>query len=598
MNQFFVQLSSVSPMLPSIVRAIVVALVLILAWIAVALPAFLLWRSIEKFLISARSVLQAFAKECFARAKLLLASAKLPIEHFLDEHAQMFSFAEENRQIRLALSRIAEAADNLQVDAGRLEKSLAECESGITAASNSINRVLVPEDMQPPDPNDFSRIKKGHNRALVTLVFVAPVIIAAGIVNAYMLNQFFGYMTESMGQYGATVAILISLAFVVVEVGLGIVASSSTNALRVAALLAILFLASIEFLFYAGLGQNFKQVFVYIFSPNPVPFWTRWWFGVFGPALVLCLSGTGHLLFSSVALLADTHVVRQWRRHLVQRHSHVDQLNQSYRVIGRSRDQLADTLSNLTVFVSRAQENAGSAAGVLHGAKAEIKKQVERAQAIRLEDSRRLDRGAMLRKFYESLFIVLAIILVFVGISYVYEIRSLRIIATFHGGWWLGIALALSETVALLLAGNAVHRTSYTLPAAEGIPGSTLPIDTIGRISGFAMLAVVILGNAFITARLFTVEAVIIFLILTTFALVLLYCGTRLGMTLASVSTATLSLFYLLGSAINTSLGVMAFAMNFIFLFFQVLLYAASYPIQLILDRRSGRESIVSPAPL
>ena len=598
MRHFFALLGNISPVLPSIVRAIAAVFGLIIAWIVVALPAFLLWRSIEKFLIGARSVLQVFANECFTRAKLLLSSAKLPIEKFLDQHAQMLSFAEENRQIKLTLGRVAETLDDLSVDTSRLEKSLVECESGLIAAANAINRVVAPEDMQPPNPEDYSRIKKGQNRALVTLVFVTPVIIAAGVVNAYMLNQFFGYMTESMGPYGATVALLISLAFVMVEVGLGIFASSSTNVLRAAALIAILFLASIEFLFYAGLGQNFTQVFVYIFSPNPVPFWTRWWFGVFGPALVLCLSGTGHLLFSSVALLADTHVVRQWRRHLNERHSHVDQLNQSYKDVGRNRDQMTDTLSKLKDFVSKSQENTASAFGVLQAAKAEIKKQADRAQAIRLEDSRRLDRGAMLRKFYESLFFFLGIILFFVGISYVYEIRSLSIIATFHGGWWLGIALALSETVALLLAGNAVHRTSYTLPAAEGIPGSTLPIDSIGRILGFAMLAVVILGNAFITAHLFTIESVIIFLILTTFALVLFYSGTRLGMTIASVSALALASFYIVASAFNASLGVMAFAITFIILLFQVFLYAASYPIQLIFDRRSPREpSVTATAP-
>jgi len=545
-DRFFADLAEISPVLPLLVRALIVVVVFVIVWIVFSVPAYWLCRTLGTFLKASLSRLVSLRQWLFAKGSEIFSAKTAPIERFLAAHAQMFSFATENKQIGRELARVRAAVEALPTRVASLDASITTAGHSFNAASEALTQVTLPPPVAAPAAQEFHAVRLGANRAAITLVLALLLTPAFVVFNTAMLNEFLGGFWPGLDFFGIQLSLVLAGFATLLEIGLGVFLVAFPNRpAQLAWYSGIVILAFIEMSFYARLGQGFNwSIFDAFYAQGGAPAWTKLWFGALGIVLVLCLAGAGHALFSSISQLGDQHIVKQWRKYISERMRHATTMKQKLSEAERSKNLLTQSLSEVQTHFATAESATSSGLVALETSKQQFLDQVSRAAAIRLEDVRRLDRGAMMRLFIECLVFAVTIGFALSLIAMVYETLVWITPLLWLSGFWLGWVVALGEAVLLFGGGSAFSRANVTLPAAEGIPATNLTQSRAGPILGVAMLIFVVFANAFYVLRGWSMTSVMLFLLVTAADVFLFWCGTRLGMIGAAVWAVVASAGY------------------------------------------------------
>lgn len=593
---FFTELATISPILPFLARTLVVVMAIALVWVVLSVPGFWLCRTLGVFLTSAIAKLADLRRRIFAVGLSLFSRRAQPIEAFVASHAQMFSFSSENSQVRTEIKKVRVAIEAIPSRIASLEARITDAGKNFEAASETLARTELPQPVTAPAAQDFAAVQRGRNRAVITLtlsLILTPAFIA---FNTAMLNEFLNGFWPGLEYFGIPLSLVLAGFATLFEIGLGVFLALSVNRLaQLAWYSGIALLAFIEMSFYARLGQGFNWSIFDAFYPNGnAPAWTKMWFGSLGLVLVLCLAGAGHALFTSIAQLADQHVIRQWRRYISARMRHATTMSQKLGDAARAKGLLLSSLQEVQTQFTTTDNSTRSGMLTIENAKQEFLSQVDRAAAIRLEDTRRLDRGAMLRQFIECLVFAVTIIFALALIAMVYGTLVLVSPSLWLSGWWLGWGVALGEAVLLFGAGSAVSRANVTLPATDGIPATNLAQSRMGPILGFVMLIAVLVGNGFFVLRGLGATSMMLFLLVTAADAFLFWCGTRLGMIGAAVWSVLVSAGTVMASAVVWVSGLLVGAIGLACAAARVVLVVLAYPYSILFLRDPTGSQLVS----
>jgi hypothetical protein len=548
--QFFSSLNDISPLLPLLVRVLIVTAIALIAWVALSIPAFWLYRSLGGYFSEMMKTLSQTARKLRDFAAALLALCRTPIDSFVSVHAQMFSFAQENRQVRSEVERLRKSVEAIPRRIQALEVSVNEAERKFSTAVEFIQQLELPQPMNPPAAQEFTAVQIGRNRAVVTLAIALILTPALVGFNTGMLNEFFSSFWAGLEYMGVQLSLVLSCFATILEISLGafLVLFPSRPA-QLCLYIGIGFLAFVEASFYARLGQEFHWSIFDAFYGAEAPAWTKLWFAVFGPVLVIGLAFAGHALFSSISHLADQHVIRQWRAYIKRRMRSASELKTKLTDADRSKSLLGGSLTDVQTSFATTREVTGSSLSVIEQAQDAFLKEIRKAEQIRLADSRRLDGGAMLRQFIECLVFVGAI--AFCGGLIDFVFGMLEIVTPFR--WPLGLSfaltVALTETVILLMAGSAISRANTTLPAVEGAQPANPVQNLVGPVAGTAILAIVLLGNAFYILQEVSLLRFMILALVAAANVALFWFGTRLGMIGAALWGLAHSIGYVIAAA-------------------------------------------------
>jgi hypothetical protein len=249
----------------------------------------------------------------------------------------------------------------------------------------------------------------------------------------------------------------------------------------------------------------------------------------------LGLAFAGHALFESITHLADSHVLRQWRRYVTARMSKAAELRNRLGDADRAKTLLANSLAEVQNTFSTTKGLAGSSLTVIEEAKNSFLEQIKLAEQIRLDDGRKLDRGAMLRQFLEYLVVATAAVLAIAMIAVVYTfVPSARALSWLSGrsfGW----TVAICQAAVLLVGGSAASRSNTTLAAAPGIPGINPGHGMLATFAGVAILVTTMIANGFHALHAITTFNVMLWALLAAADICLFWSGMRLGLIVAAV---------------------------------------------------------------
>jgi hypothetical protein len=591
-DDIFALLTSISPLLPPIVRIAVVLLALLALWVLLSIPAYWLLRILDPFLTRGVDYLRETARAAFDATGNLLKRSSQPIEDFVETHAQVFSFARENAQIIREIRLLRQPVEAMPVKVASIEVRLTDASEKFKSATEAIQNMQRPTALAPPGPEEFTLVQKGRNRALITLIISLVILPPLVMFNTGMLNEFLSSWFVGLEYFNLPLSLILSGFMTIIEIALGALLVIFSNRLAHIILYSgIVFLAFVELSFYARLGQGFDwSIFDAFYEAGQAPAYTKLWFGVFGPVLVIGLAFVGHALFESVAKLADQHVVRQWRSHLKHRIKSASDLRRKLDDADRTRTTLNGTLGELQQTLDASQGNTQSWLVVMQTSKNDLIAQMDRAAAVRLEDTKRLDRGAMIRVFLESIFFAATIMLALVPIAFAYHSTTIFSPFLISSGLWLGWAVALAQAVLLLGAGSAASRSNDTLPSpVGGIPSRPAPIR-FGLYLGVAILILLLACNAAYMLRAPTLLNFVWFALMAAGNVWLFWCGTRLGIIGAALWSLVRVVCYQAAAMLTAVFGALLSLASVLLVFLSVLLHMVSYPFRGVLmrDRRAG----------
>src|SRR5258705_4095309 len=100
------ELETISPLLPTIFRFVIVVIALLLAWSVLSVPAYWLARACDSLLQQCINFLRALRLRIMAFGSELFQRRGASIDQFIETHAQMQSLTHENHQIVRAISRV------------------------------------------------------------------------------------------------------------------------------------------------------------------------------------------------------------------------------------------------------------------------------------------------------------------------------------------------------------------------------------------------------------------------------------------------------------------------------------------------------------
>lgn len=584
MSNFMTELASISPWLPMLVEIAILSLVVIGLWTILSLPGYWLCRTIGVFMLACSERLSRTRKALMAASWVTFGRSGEPIDQFVASHAQMFSFASENQQIRDDISRLRQTVEGIPTRLQALEAGIVDAGKNFAAAAENLSTHELPVGVTAPSASEFHAIQKGRNHAAVMLcgaLLITPALVA---FNTAMLSRFLEGFEPGAEILGFSQSLLLAGFASLIEIMLGaLLAWLPSRPAQFIIFSCIAGLAFLECIFYALMGQGFGiSPFDAFYSPDPAPVWTKAWFGLFGPILVVCLTGAGHVLVTSINQLAETHVVRQWKAYLTQRIGSARKIRELLSDAERAKVGLEKDLGEVRSFIGQTEKDSLSIIDVIETAKEQLLESVKRASAIRMEDTRRLDRGAMVRQFNECLFYALGIAVAAGILAAVYSTAIITGPFFTLVGWPLGVTIAVAQSAVLILAGSATSRASITLPAMDGVPATNLPSSKLGIVAGFAILAAVAVGDAFYALGTLTALNLFVFASLLASSFALFWCGSKIGLIGAALWSLGLCAAIVFASIVLLVTGLLIGFVQLVLLVWRAILIAVAYPYSLI----------------
>jgi ABC-type multidrug transport system fused ATPase/permease subunit len=593
---FFAALAAIHPFLPFFVRTLILVVVATIVWVVISVPAFWLCRSIGALLSTGIKQLSELRHRLFGRAVELFQTAASPVEEFLTTHARLFDFFSENARIEKALNSIRRSIEGVPDDLNQLEAGLGRSSQNFQQCTDRIGGVEVPEPVVPPTPEQFVLVKAAANRAWATLILALLLTPPLVVFNWGMLTKFLE------GQLGAGQELLdfIPLTLVLaggatlLEIILGAwLARTTSRAFKLLMISCLVGLALIECFLYGlmGLGMSTNPVEP-LYSPAPAPAWSKMWFGLFGPILVSALAACGHYLVTSILQLSDRNVVQQWKGFIRGRIRSAETLRARLEGAVGGRAKLLGLLAELKENFSTAIAAKEDRAGIVRDLKHDIVGQLERAAAIRLPNVVPLSRGAMIVKLCEWIFMAAAIPIAAWALHLAFLWSGIGSGASGIGTVGLAWVLAIIQSLALLIGGNAANRSSATL-ATEGERAPPHRQYVMWFVSLGALVAI-ILCDAFWTLGGDTGANIATFFIMLVVALMVFWCGTQLGHIWATLWCILRCLFNALAATAPALGGIAVTATELLALLIRAALMAAAYPYS-ILFLKDGTGSKLAP---
>lgn len=587
----FSELASISPMLPLMMRFLVLTIVLMVVWVVISIPAHFFRQAVEPFLMAALFKLTSAVHWLFEIAHSTLKRWVTPLENFITVHAQMFSFADENSQIRFEIARLRSSVEAIPAKIIALEAGIVDAGTNFAAATTKLENIPVPPSVQPPDHHAFFAITKQSNWALISLIMTALISPFLIVFNTVMLTQIIDGWWGGMEFHGYAISTILAVGFTVFEIALGIfVVFAAQPAAKYSLIVLVLMVAFLEANFYARMGKGMHWSILDAWFPEgEAPAWTQQWLGLFGLVIVGGLAFCGHEFVKSLRKVTDNHIVRQWRSFLRQRTNIANEMAERLSTVERTRGVIVKSLDDVRTAFSATSGIAESNLSVIEAAKDAFLAEIDKASKIRLEDKRRLDRGAMIRMLLESLALIFGTVLAFVLTAYLYRVLSASDAGLWLTGWQLGLTVAVGKGGLLLLIGNLASRSSAILPATDGLP-ATAVYSGARLLIAYAVLAVAIGGDAFYSLRGLTSAGALVFVLLAIANVFLLFVGTKLGLMGAAFVSCAHSLGLLACAGILALGGIAVWLVYLAVVLVRLMLVVLSMPFRAILFRRTRPE--------
>jgi hypothetical protein len=584
MDYFLQGLAAVSPILPWLVRAILVGLALIAAWVLLSIPGFWLCRALAPFLWQGMTKLAELSHKLLDRGVAVFKTMATPINEFVVCHAQAFSFADENSQVVQSIRALREKVKAIPDRIDSLETILVDAEKRFSKVSDSIASVELPASLEAPTAQQFAAIQVADNHSVVKLILAAVLSPGLMAINTGMLTEFFDSLWPGLEFHGLPIAQVLAFLFTIAEFASGAFIVYSGTLIKGVLLVGVSFLALIEFACYARLGQGFSwSPFEAFYPPGAAPVWTTLWFGGFGIAIVALLAVAGHTFVEAIKDLRTHHVVKQWKEYIGSRMANATALRERLEDAERAKTVLKKSLDEVSETFRSTKEGTNSALAIIAAAKADFLSEIEKAGLIRLEDQRQLGRGSMLRIYFQSLFFVGAAVVALIVGAVVFAIFPAPQLLSFLGAR-ANLFMSAAEVAILLTAGAASSRENATLPSVVGNAPSNVRHSNVGLIMGGGIVAAIVLANAFYLLQPFSWSGAALWAAMVGMDLGLFWLGTRLGVIVAAVwatihagvitifaglliiASAAVRIAWIMLATIRVSLFVLAFPFSVLFL--------------------------------
>jgi hypothetical protein len=462
------QLEAISPMLPSLVRGIIILAAIILAWVLVSIPAYWIARALASPLGRLSETFGRIRSRMMEFVRTLFGRRGVPVEQFVADHAQAFSFAADNAKILSELRAARGTVQAMPTKWSGLETAVLDAQKATKDTGVAIQRLQWPEPVEPPSPTQYAAIRVERNDAWLRVVTFGLFALALIGINTLMLKEFFASFVPPIRILGAPLPIVMSCLFSVMEVAFGaflaFVEGTSTGAYLGKAIggLAILSLSALELGFYARFGAEFDfDPFSTLWAPDRPPNWTKSWFGIFGPLVVIGMALCGHMLFGALRVLWRDSAVRQFRKFLDARTRSADEIQAKLASAQKAALELSGTLKEIGTQFRPASDALSSGAQQIVEAQRRMDASLHEAQRIRLESHKEVGRAEMLRTFYSCVFQALSAFLAFLvialafgafGFSTPIEIRDVvlpgGLVAFGETAFALGVGLVTGRIVA------------------------------------------------------------------------------------------------------------------------------------------------------
>jgi hypothetical protein len=464
----FEQLEVIHPILPPIVRAIVVVAVALLLWVIASVPAYWMSQAVSPALFRLAAILFDARTKALALSGSLFGARQFPVDQFVGNHAQVFALGDENDRLVRALGAVRQTISVWPATEISLERSLLDGERSVKESRLALQRIEWPRSVDAPTPQQYSLIRVEQNDAWLRTVIFAIFSAFLIAINTLMLREFFASIMPPVRFLGIPVAIIFSFLFSVLELIFGFCLAfverpslSISGLLRAVLLIALTLLALIELGFYAqfGVALDFNP-FATLWAPNKPPMWTNLWLGLFGPLVVMGLGFSGHGLAVALRELSRDNVVRQYRRFLNLITRKADELETRVESTRKVSDGLINTLKDLEPRYKTLASDTPGAAKQLDQIRTEVQAITIQAQSIRQNPFQQIGPSEMLRSFLSYIFVAPTAVIAFMLIALAFGALGFSEPFTIGRAALPGFGVAAAETALMIGIGYATGRVA------------------------------------------------------------------------------------------------------------------------------------------
>jgi hypothetical protein len=578
------------------------AIALFVAWLLISVPSYLALNVLEVPLTSLSTHFNHFRSRLFEWARVYLRARKSSVDRFLTDHHHFFSYARDNvkllRQFGVIRSSITDVPSHLT----RLLDSIGTFQKHNAATQITIQRLDWPRPVDAPSPNEYALVQTERTDALFKVITFSFFGILLVSINTLMLSQFFASLIPPIRVLNVPVSLVAAALFSLLEVafggGLAFFEGATITSIFARGVLgiAIVFLACIEFGFYAQFGAQFEfDPLSAFWSPDKPPSWTRLWFGVFGPLVVLGMALCGHMIFAAGRVLARDNVVRQYRRFLRWRTQRTDLLGSLLSRALKEMEALGALTKEIEAFLSSSTGHRFDSQSIVDTLE-RFDVSVRNAQENRSRPYSEVGHSEMIRIYYGYLLLAVSTVLGFLLIAAAFGAfglgRPIDIGDIKLPGW----ALALSETVLALGAGYVTGRIlSNSHPDEGSARNAAEPLKISGLTLSYAIVVCLIVGNAVIFAvNNTTTTKYSVFALTTSAMLWLMVVGPRLGLVVAAVWAFVEALVNVVCSIVLFNAACVLAIVIAISYLLRVVLGFLAFPVSKMIYRRKNRGAAIS----
>jgi hypothetical protein len=152
MQAFLDQLEAINPILPSIVRTIIIVAAIVVAWVVISIPAYWIAHALAEPLDKLSAALGKLRNSMMEMTRRLFIGRDKPVEQFAVVHSQTFSFSEENERISQDFLNIGVTIKTIPSKLSGLEAAIVDAQRVTKEAGVAIQRILWPDAVDPHLP--------------------------------------------------------------------------------------------------------------------------------------------------------------------------------------------------------------------------------------------------------------------------------------------------------------------------------------------------------------------------------------------------------------------------------------------------------------
>jgi ABC-type multidrug transport system fused ATPase/permease subunit len=580
-RNFLDQLQAISPILPMLVRVLLVTIVALAIWVVISVIAHWIWQALQEPLSRLGEALKAWRKRTYDTAVSRFDSRNKPVNEFVEDYQRTLSFDDDNDHLRSVVGTVRKSLRKLTKGVEHLDETVAGAEEVMVKQGGDLRQTVTSLERAHAEGKQVLPSKR--QAALKTVIFTLLCIVFV-CVNTLMLSEFFKAVMPPMTMMGIRLSLIAACFFSLVEVSGGAAMAfidgdrPIATVKRISLLLVILVLGLIEFVFYAKFGENIGlSPFEELLEPGSFGAKAaKMWFGVFGPAIVFVMAWCADMLVTGIRDLAADNVSRILEK------------------IKRTAAKTGAVLDEMGVKFGGKAECAKS----IHDAQTDMEAAIQRVQDRHVAESRILDRTEMLKEYANNLFLLVASLAAIAIIMIVYNQYYLAYVTP--GSNLLGLnvpmnyysfsILALFETLLLLAIGYLNTWVGRRVePGKSGGYCFTRPKLSVLIVNctlavAFACLNIFLIFHSMGTPGEFMWDA-FRFLLVMVAGYFLYWSGQNLGLMLPAAWTLIqVVIVILFAGLLFVVVGVIA-ALFFLLTLVQFAIYALAYPYRLLFQR-------------